>query len=89
MQVLVFLHFITCLEDSSFWIIFLSLTRLYPFYFGDSVFSENIVRLKSMVGAPLASDLSPLQYARTLLSGELGVVMLAVALLHYAGFVLG
>jgi len=72
-----------------FYTLLLVLKRLYPYYFGDSVFSENIVRLKSMVGAPLASDLSPLQYARTLLSGELGVVMLAVALLHYAGFVLG
>ncbi|XP_059446306.1 probable sodium/metabolite cotransporter BASS1, chloroplastic [Corylus avellana] len=54
-----------------------------------SVFSENLVLLKSMVGASLASDLSPLQYAQTLLSGELGVVMLAVGLLHYAGFVVG
>ena len=42
-----------------------------------------------MVGASLASDLSPLQYAQTLLSGELGFVMLAVGLLHYAGFVVG
>ncbi|XP_041012930.1 probable sodium/metabolite cotransporter BASS1, chloroplastic [Juglans microcarpa x Juglans regia] len=54
-----------------------------------SVFSENFVRLKSMVGASVASDLSPLQRALILFSGELGVVMLSVALLHYAGFLVG
>lgn len=81
------LHDISCLEHSSFWMIFLSLTR--SFRFGGSVFSENIVKLKSMVGGSMASDLSPLQHAQTLLSGQLGVVMLSVALLHYAGFVVG
>lgn len=54
-----------------------------------SVFSENFIRLKSMVGASLASDLSPLQHAQALLSSEFGAVMLAVALLHYAGFFFG
>ncbi|KAK4605306.1 hypothetical protein RGQ29_013395 [Quercus rubra] len=54
-----------------------------------SVFSENIVLLNSMVGASLTSDLSPLRQAQAILSGELGVVMLAVALLHYVGFFVG
>lgn len=42
-----------------------------------------------MVGASVASDLSPLQRAVMLFSGELGAVMLSVALLHYAGFLVG
>ncbi|KAG2704456.1 hypothetical protein I3843_05G004900 [Carya illinoinensis] len=54
-----------------------------------SVFSENFIRLKSMVGASVASDLSPLQRALMLFSGDLGVVMFSVALLHYAGFFVG
>lgn len=54
-----------------------------------SVFSENIALLSSMVSASLTSDLSPLRHLQTILSGELGVVMLAVALLHYAGFLVG
>ncbi|XP_050272795.1 probable sodium/metabolite cotransporter BASS1, chloroplastic isoform X3 [Quercus robur] len=54
-----------------------------------SVFSENIVLLNSMVGASLTSDLSPLRQAQAILSGDLGVVMLAVALLHYVGFFVG
>mgnify|MGYP007088655303 CR=1 FL=1 len=56
---------------------------------GGSVFSENIVLLNSMVGASLTSDLSPLRQAQAILSGDLGVVMLAVALLHYVGFFVG
>uniref|UniRef100_A0A5B7BPS6 Putative Bile acid sodium symporter/ transporter n=1 Tax=Davidia involucrata TaxID=16924 RepID=A0A5B7BPS6_DAVIN len=55
-----------------------------------SVFSENVVRLKSsMIAASLSSDLSPLHRAQAILSGELGVVILSVLLLHFAGFFVG
>ncbi|XP_002263202.1 probable sodium/metabolite cotransporter BASS2, chloroplastic [Vitis vinifera] len=55
-----------------------------------SVFSENVVRLKSsMVSASLASDVSPLLCIQSLLSGELGLVILSVLLLHFAGFFVG
>ncbi|CAI9759616.1 unnamed protein product [Fraxinus pennsylvanica] len=55
-----------------------------------SVFSENVVRLMSSVfGASLASDLPPLQRARAILSGDLGVIALSVVLLHFAGFFVG
>lgn len=65
------------------------LSHSYTYYFGGSVFSENFVLLKAMAGASLASDLSPLQRALMLFSGEIGTVMLSVALLHYAGFFVG
>ncbi|KAL5854420.1 hypothetical protein ACOSQ4_004222 [Xanthoceras sorbifolium] len=55
-----------------------------------SVFSENVVRLKSsMVGAPLASDVSPIMRIQSFLYGDLGVVILSVLLLHFAGFFVG
>ncbi|XP_010520782.1 PREDICTED: probable sodium/metabolite cotransporter BASS2, chloroplastic [Tarenaya hassleriana] len=55
-----------------------------------SVFSENVVRLKSSaVGASLTSDLSPFLRIQSLFSGELGLVVLAVLLLHSAGFLVG
>ncbi|KAK1566859.1 hypothetical protein Q3G72_004961 [Acer saccharum] len=55
-----------------------------------SVFSENVVRLKSStVGALLTSDQSPIMHIQSLLFGELGVVILAVLLLHSAGFFVG
>ncbi|KAK6121154.1 hypothetical protein DH2020_045075 [Rehmannia glutinosa] len=51
---------------------------------------ENVVRLKSSVfGASLSSDLSPIHRAQAMLSGELGVVVLSVLLLHFAGFFVG
>ncbi|XP_031274910.1 probable sodium/metabolite cotransporter BASS2, chloroplastic [Pistacia vera] len=54
------------------------------------VFSENVVRLKSsVVAASLSSDLSPIFCIHSLLSGELGVVMLSVVLLHFTGFFVG
>ncbi|KAK1588720.1 hypothetical protein Q3G72_026399 [Acer saccharum] len=54
------------------------------------VFSENIVRLKSStVGALLTSDQSPIMRIQSLRFGELGVVILAVLLLHSAGFFVG
>ncbi|KAK9286761.1 hypothetical protein L1049_015165 [Liquidambar formosana] len=55
-----------------------------------SVFSENVVRFKSsIIGASLASDLSPVLCAKAILSGELGVIILSVFLLHFAGFFVG
>ncbi|KAH7865535.1 hypothetical protein Vadar_007967 [Vaccinium darrowii] len=55
-----------------------------------SVFSENVVRLKSsMLAASLSSEASPLLRAQEILSSELGVIILAVLLLHFAGFFVG
>ncbi|XP_051145138.1 probable sodium/metabolite cotransporter BASS1, chloroplastic [Andrographis paniculata] len=55
-----------------------------------SVFSENVVRLKSSIsGLSLSHDMSPLLHAQALLSSELGVVVLSVLLLHFAGFFVG
>ncbi|KAG6577371.1 putative sodium/metabolite cotransporter BASS1, chloroplastic, partial [Cucurbita argyrosperma subsp. sororia] len=55
-----------------------------------SVFSENVVRFKSsMVNASLASDASPWMVIRSILSGELGTVILSVFCLHFAGFFVG
>ncbi|XP_071729835.1 sodium/pyruvate cotransporter BASS2, chloroplastic-like [Rutidosis leptorrhynchoides] len=55
-----------------------------------SVFSENVGRLKSsMVLTSLSSDSSPLLYTRALLSSEMGMVLLSVLLLHFAGFFVG
>ncbi|KAI8023654.1 hypothetical protein LOK49_LG03G03186 [Camellia lanceoleosa] len=55
-----------------------------------SVFSENVVRLKSsVVVASVSSEASPLLRARAILSGELGVIILSVLLLHFAGFFIG
>ncbi|XP_059653558.1 probable sodium/metabolite cotransporter BASS1, chloroplastic isoform X2 [Cornus florida] len=55
-----------------------------------SVFSENVVRLKSsMLSASLSSGLSPLHRAQAIFSGELGVIILSVLLLHFAGFFVG
>ncbi|KAL2536975.1 putative sodium/metabolite cotransporter BASS1 [Forsythia ovata] len=55
-----------------------------------SVFSENVVRLMSSVfDASLASDLPPLHRAQAILSGDLGVIVLSVVLLHFAGFFVG
>lgn len=55
-----------------------------------SVFSENVVRLKaSMVAATLPADLSLMACAQTMLSAEVGVVILSVLLVHFAGFFVG
>ncbi|KAG5552576.1 hypothetical protein RHGRI_010606 [Rhododendron griersonianum] len=55
-----------------------------------SVFSENVVRLKSsMLASSLSSEASPLLRAQEILSGELGVIILSVLLLHFAGFFVG
>ncbi|XP_057469126.1 probable sodium/metabolite cotransporter BASS1, chloroplastic [Actinidia eriantha] len=55
-----------------------------------SVFSENVIRMKSStLVASLSSDMSPLLRARAILAGELGVIILSVLLLHFAGFFVG
>ncbi|CAA2998550.1 probable sodium metabolite cotransporter BASS2, chloroplastic isoform X2 [Olea europaea subsp. europaea] len=55
-----------------------------------SVLSENIFLLRSSAfGALLSSDLSPLLRAKAILSSELGVIILSVVLLHFAGFFVG
>ncbi|KGN56249.1 probable sodium/metabolite cotransporter BASS2, chloroplastic [Cucumis sativus] len=55
-----------------------------------SVFSENIVRFKSsLVSSSLSFDASPWIAIKTMLSEELGIVILAVFSLHLAGFVVG
>ncbi|KAK9077066.1 hypothetical protein SSX86_005401 [Deinandra increscens subsp. villosa] len=55
-----------------------------------SVLSENVGLLKSsMVLTSLSSDTSPLLYARAFFSSEVGMVVVAVLLLHFAGFFVG
>lgn len=55
-----------------------------------SVFSENVLHLKSsMLAASLSSEASPFLRAQEILSSELGVIILAVLLLHFAGFFVG
>ncbi|GKV24430.1 hypothetical protein SLEP1_g34044 [Rubroshorea leprosula] len=53
-----------------------------------SVFSENVVRLRSsIVSAPSTSD--PSFSLQSIFSGELGLVILSVLLLHFFGFFVG
>ncbi|KAF6147863.1 hypothetical protein GIB67_014443 [Kingdonia uniflora] len=55
-----------------------------------SIFSENVVRLKSsLVSTSVASDLSPVLRIQEIIFGEFGGVILSVLLLHLAGFFLG
>ncbi|CAM8906927.1 unnamed protein product [Rhodiola kirilowii] len=55
-----------------------------------SIVSENVHFLKaSMFGGSLASNLSLAQHIQAVFSGELGVVILSVVLLHSAGFFVG
>ncbi|KHG08153.1 putative sodium-dependent transporter yocS [Gossypium arboreum] len=55
-----------------------------------SVFSGNVVRCKSsIVYASLASDASLVSRLQSLLSGDLGAVILSVMLLHFTGFFVG
>ncbi|KAK6945474.1 Bile acid:sodium symporter/arsenical resistance protein Acr3 [Dillenia turbinata] len=55
-----------------------------------SVFSDNVVRLKSsVVGASFAPDMSLFSRIQAILSGELGAIILSVLLLHSAGFFVG
>ncbi|KAF2319950.1 hypothetical protein GH714_020888 [Hevea brasiliensis] len=55
-----------------------------------SIFSENVVRLKSsMVGASLPPGSSPVLFIQSIVSGDLGIIVLSVLLLHFAGFFVG
>ncbi|TYI34042.1 hypothetical protein ES332_A04G176300v1 [Gossypium tomentosum] len=55
-----------------------------------SIFSGNVVRFKSsIVNASLASDASLVSRLQSLLSGDLGAVILSVMLLHFTGFFVG
>ncbi|KAM0036213.1 putative Bile acid:sodium symporter/arsenical resistance protein Acr3 [Helianthus debilis subsp. tardiflorus] len=55
-----------------------------------SVLSENVGLLKSSMVLPsLSSDVSPLVYAQAFFSSEMGMVVLSVLLLHFAGFFVG
>ncbi|KAJ8526438.1 hypothetical protein K7X08_028915 [Anisodus acutangulus] len=55
-----------------------------------SVFSENVVRLRSsMVGMSVSSDLSLFHRAQAILTSEYGAVVVSVLLLHSAGFFVG
>ena len=70
------MHYLFSMFSSAFWFF--------------SVLSENIGLLKSsMALTSLATDVSPLVYARTFLSSEMGMVVLSVLLLHFAGFFVG
>lgn len=66
-------------------LIFFLALGFYP-----SIFSENVVRLKSsIVGASSPPGSSPVPFIQSILSGDLGVVLLSVLLLHFAGFFVG
>lgn len=55
-----------------------------------SVFSENVIRLKSsLISTSMPSDASLLLRVQAILSSELGVVVLSVLLLHLTGFFVG
>ncbi|XXG65417.1 hypothetical protein AAC387_Pa05g3125 [Persea americana] len=55
-----------------------------------SVFSENVVHLRSsMLSATAGSGSDPLFGVQGILSGEMGVTILSVLLLHFAGFFVG
>lgn len=55
-----------------------------------SVFSENVVRLRiSTASGPFISDLAQNLRLQSILSSELGLTILAVLLLHCAGFFIG
>ncbi|XP_074275044.1 putative sodium/metabolite cotransporter BASS2, chloroplastic [Silene latifolia] len=55
-----------------------------------SVFSENVVRLRtSGLSLQLTSNVALCDHLQAILSSELGVTILSVLLLHFAGFFLG
>ncbi|CAN4092550.1 unnamed protein product [Withania somnifera] len=55
-----------------------------------SVFSENVVRLRSsMVGMSVSSDLSLFDRVQAIFASEFGAVVASVVLLHLAGFFVG
>ncbi|KAL9246125.1 hypothetical protein vseg_019699 [Gypsophila vaccaria] len=55
-----------------------------------SVFSENVIRLRtSGLSLPLTSNVALHDHIRAILSSELGVTVISVLLLHFAGFFVG
>ncbi|PHT72361.1 hypothetical protein T459_23146 [Capsicum annuum] len=55
-----------------------------------SVFSENVVRLRSsMAGMSVSSDLSLFNRVQAIFASEFGAVVVSVLLLHFAGFFVG
>ncbi|KAK1258510.1 hypothetical protein QJS04_geneDACA011485 [Acorus gramineus] len=55
-----------------------------------SVFSENVVRLRSsMVSTSMRTNIGPLSAIWDALCGDLGIILLSVILLHFAGFFIG
>ncbi|XP_047338424.1 probable sodium/metabolite cotransporter BASS1, chloroplastic [Impatiens glandulifera] len=64
------------------------LAVLFSVLLACSVFSENVGLLKSSF-ASLPSGMSPLLYAKEILSGEIGAIMFSVLLLHFVGFLVG
>ncbi|XP_009629332.1 putative sodium/metabolite cotransporter BASS2, chloroplastic [Nicotiana tabacum] len=55
-----------------------------------SIFSENVGRLRSsVVGISFSSNLPLLNRAQNVLTSEFGLVVVSVALLHFAGFFVG
>ncbi|CAL2279823.1 unnamed protein product [Prunus armeniaca] len=63
---------------------------LFGSYMQSAFPAVNVVRLKaSMVAVTLPADLSLMAHAETVLSGEVGVVILSVLLVHIAGFFVG
>lgn len=60
------------------------------FLFYTSVFSENVVRLRSsMAGMSVSSDLSLFNRVQAIFASEFGAVVVSVLLLHFAGFFVG
>lgn len=70
--------------------VYSQISAFFSFSFYSSVFSENVIRLKSSaLGASFSSDLSPILRAQAMLNSELGAVILSVLMLHFAGFFVG
>ncbi|ONI07087.1 hypothetical protein PRUPE_5G099300 [Prunus persica] len=54
-----------------------------------AVLAASLLACSSMVAVTLPADLSLMAHARTVLSGEVGVVILSLLLVHIAGFFVG
>lgn len=80
-MVIVHLTVLSCFIPFSFYF-------LFPFLL--SIFSENVGRLRSsVVGISFSSNLPLLNRAQNVLTSEFGLVVVSVALLHFAGFFVG
>ncbi|KAG6437515.1 hypothetical protein SASPL_102433 [Salvia splendens] len=66
-----------------------AILKALPFFVDSSVFSENVILLKSSFAASSSSASSLVGSAPSMLSSELGAVVLSVILLHLAGFFVG